>query len=178
MSNKDVEILFSTPKKWHLSSQIIKWALGSSFSHVCLKINSSFYERDLIYEASAGQVQTEKFENWEERNKILYRYEVNVSDLRKKEIIQYSIDHLRYKYGVLSLVAIFFKDKFGIKLPFGVDGDRKFICSEFIFLCMKDELVEMAQKQHIQIDEEADYIDPTEVHAILKNQGKLQKVLA
>jgi len=170
MIQKEVEILFSTPKKWHLSGQIIKWTLGAKFSHVCLKINSEFYERVMVYEASAGQVQAENYDNWLKRNKVLSRFDVTVSSERKKKMIQFCIDHLRFKYGFWSLIGIFFNDKFGIRLPLGIDGAKKFICSEFTYLCLKDEILEIAKSKQIEVDQIEDYIDPTEVYKILASK--------
>ena len=169
MAGKPVEILFSRPKKWSLASQIVKWALGTPFSHVCLKIESSFYEREMVYEASAGSVHAEKFENWEKKNEIWDRFAIVVPAERKKEIIQFSIDYLRYKYGFWSLIAIWLEDKFGLKVPFGADGNQKFICSEFTFLCLRDELTKMAEATGQPLDEIPDYIDPLEVYKVLSS---------
>jgi len=167
MLTKNIEILFSTPKKWSFLSGFLRWYLGAPFSHVCLKIRSDFYERTMIYEASAGQVQAEKYENWIKRNRIITQFSLEVDAKRKKEIIQFCIDHLRHKYGMASLFNIFLRDKLGINASIGADGHEKFICSEFAFLSLKPEIKEVAHKKGLTIIEEADFIDPTEIYEIL-----------
>lgn len=167
MTTKGVEILFTTTSKWSWFSAFLRFYLGAPFSHVCLKIHSDFYERTMIYEASAGQVQAERFENWEKRNKIIARFPIEVSPERKKETIQFCIDHLRRKYGLLSLFNIFLRDKLGIQANLGADGHERFICSEFAFLTLKPEIIQVAKNKGITIYEEADFIDPTEIYSFL-----------
>lgn len=167
MSTKSVEILFTTPKKYSAFSAFLRWYLKAPFSHVCLKIHSDFYERTMIYEASAGQVQAESFANWEKRNRIISAHKIEVDGERKKEVIQYCIDHLRHKYGILSLVDIFFRDKLGIETHFGSDGTKKFICSEFAYLTLQPEIHKIAKIKGLNIEESADYIDPNEIFALL-----------
>jgi hypothetical protein len=65
-------------------------------------------------------------------------------------------------YGYLTLPAIVFHDLFKKKIGLGDDGERRMICSEFLYLAVKDLVGE--------IDKDTDFIRPDEIYMKLKEK--------
>lgn len=146
---KEVCIIFSTPKKFHLSSFLLKtkvFGMGTPFSHTCLKIYSTAYDRTLIYEANADGIRAEEFKSWNKKNKVIYEREFKLTMDRKISLIRFCIDNLGRKYNFKTIRYLFFWDKFKVLFGGGKDGPKSFICSEFAYYMLKDEIDRLYSK--------------------------------
>jgi hypothetical protein len=169
MENKDIplEIVFSTPKVTNIVTKFIKFHMGTKFCHVCIKVDSTYYERTMIYEASKGSVHCSNYINWEKTNKVIDKFSLCVNEDRKKKIIQWAMDHLGNPYSKRALFGMWLEDTFGIKNKIGINKDKKFICSEFTVVCLDDELDNICRELKISEIKNADHVDPKEVYNLL-----------
>jgi len=160
MNKLEIEIIFSKSKT--IGSFALRKYMNTKFSHVLLKLNYASLDREVIYEASNVGVRCMKLQNWETHNQIIDRFPITLSPDRKKELIKYCIDHLGIKYGFLSIPAILFHDLIQKNIGLGDDGERRMICSEFLYLAVKDIIGE--------INEDSDFIKPSEIYSKLKEK--------
>lgn len=167
---REVSVIFSTPKKFHFSSWALKtkiFGMGTPFSHACLKIYSTAYDKTVVYEASGSGIRAEKFENWKMKNKVIHEYSFNVPQERKVEIIKYCIDHLGIQYGFRTIAYLFLQDKFGWIIGGGKDGVNSFICSEFAYFMLKEELDKLYSQIQRPLPESMEDLHPRELYEAL-----------
>lgn len=142
----------SAPRKWKIGSALIKWYQGGTkYSHVLL-ING-----DMVYQASHGWVNCCYIENFLEENTIFDVYEVE-DEVIDFEFVKQQIGK-RYSYMQILKIAIsfVFKMLLGVKLRFSQNGDKRFICSEFIGRAMNLPWVD-------------DFTDPKQIDTFLKHR--------
>jgi|GEM_PF-2005755 len=177
MENKTIplEIVFSAPKAQNIVSRFIKFHMGTRFCHVCVKIDSSYYERTMIYEASKGNVHCSNFNNWSKTNRVIDSFRLIVTEERKKKIIQWAMDHLGNPYSKRALFGMWLEDTFGIKNNIGVNKEKKFICSEFTIVCLDDEIDNICLELKLQELDRVDHVDPKEVYELLVKYRHLKR---
>lgn len=155
------EIIFSRSKT--VGSYVLRKYMGVPFSHVLLKLSYPSLNREVIYEASIIGVRSMRLENWEKHgNEIVHRFPISLSPERKKELITFCIDHLGVSYGYLTLPSILIHDLIKKPIGLGDDGERRMICSEFLYLAVKDLIGE--------VDKDTDFIKPVEIYMKLKER--------
>lgn len=137
-------IFTSSPRKKKIGAELIKWYQGkTNYSHV------GIWKDDLIYQASHGWVNVCYDETFLEENSIIDFYFIP-DDLIDFEFVKKQIGK---KYSYLQLVKIAIKYLFGLKLK--QNGDKRFICSEFVGKSLRLTWVD-------------DYTNPKEVHEFLR----------
>ena len=138
-------IATSSPRKWKIGSELIKWYQGGTkYSHVLL-IDS----QDMVFQASHGWVHCLHIDNFILENEIVDVFTVN-DDFIDFEFAKRQVGK---KYGFMQLVRIAVKFLTGIRL---IDnGNKRLICSEYIGKCLRLEWVN-------------DYTDPKEIVEYLK----------
>ena len=138
-------IATSTPKKWKIGAELIKFYQKTEYSHILI------IDNDLVYQASNGDVNCMHIDVFLENNNIIDVLEVEDHlvdmDFVKKQ--------LGKKYAFLQLVNIATRFLLGIKL-FKNDGNQKFICSELVGKALHLKWVN-------------DQTDPRQVFEYLKN---------
>lgn len=113
-------IATSSPKKWMIGAEAIKFYQGTEFSHVLI------IKEDLVYQASHGLVHAAHIDNFLENNRIVDVYEV--PDL---EIDMHFIHkQLGKKYSTTQVILLPILKL--VKAKWSGNGDQKFICSEFV----------------------------------------------
>jgi hypothetical protein len=121
-----VLVYFSTPKKF----------LGTSYSHSAISFYEDCIDRQLVYEASHGEVHQVEFMNWQEKNEITLSLVATLNDNEFNDLYKFCIDNCNQPYGSLTLIGILIKEKLGFS-KIGKDGNKKFICSELVAKALK-----------------------------------------
>lgn len=122
-------IATSSPIKWKVGAETIKWYQNTTFSHVLI------IDEDLVYQASHGMVNCTYIDNFLNANKIVNFYEVDDNTIDMDFVKR----QLGKKYGTMQLIAIPLAKYFKIKIK--GNNDQKFICSEFVGKALKLEWV-------------------------------------
>lgn len=129
-------VLLSTPKKFNPVSWLIKKFLGTSYSHASISFYDDCIDRQLVYEASHGEVHQIEFMNWQETNEIIYSFPLNKTDEEFNDLYRFCVDNCNKPYGSFTLLGILIKEKLGFG-KIGEDGNKKFICSELVAKALK-----------------------------------------
>lgn len=141
----------STPRKWKIGAALIKWYQGGTeYSHVLL------IKDDMVYQASHGWVNCMYLDNFTKENKIVDVYIVPDD----KVDFEYAKRQIGKKYSLFQLFKIGLKYLTGIKLSH--NGDKRFICSEYVGKCLKLAWVN-------------DYTDPREIVKYLSSENYSKK---
>jgi hypothetical protein len=133
---EQIVVGFSKPKTFKPYAWLIMFGYGVPYSHVYVKLESKTFDRTLIYQASSTMVNFMNEATFNEHNEVVREFTLDVPELIKRSVIQYSIDQVGKPYGV--------KEAFGLaiirlgeilgqrwKNPFA-DGHQSFVCSELV----------------------------------------------
>lgn len=129
----EIVIGFSTTKS--LISKVIRWFEKTPYSHVYIRFYSENIGRWLVYHANHDNLNFQNLPNLTNENEIIYEYLLPVTPEQKMKIVQYCVDNVHRRYGLMTLLGIalvrsakdFFKRD--ISNPF-VDKEKTQICSE------------------------------------------------
>lgn len=132
---KTIVVGFSKPNKFMPFAWLIMKAYDTPYAHVYIKFNSDTYERTLIYQASHSMVNFMSNAVFNYGNETIAEFEITISDLESKPLIQFMIDNSGISYGILNavglgisqLVKLIFNKE--IKNIFG-DGNKTWVCDE------------------------------------------------
>lgn len=113
-------IATSSPIKWKVGAELIKFYQGTEFSHVLI------IKDDLVYQANHGLVNCTYIDNFMEENNVVNFYEVSDNTVDMDFIHK----QLGKKYGTIQLLYIPFLKL--VKAKSKGNGNQKFICSEFV----------------------------------------------
>jgi hypothetical protein len=131
-NDSKIEIASSSPIKFKIGAEVIKWYQGTKYSHVLIIIG------DLVFQASHGYVNVWHIDNFLKENIIFDRITV------KKELIDfdYMFSQLGKHYGFSQVIEIVIKFVFVAKIKlinsirfnkiFKDNGNEKLICSEYV----------------------------------------------
>jgi hypothetical protein len=134
---KKITIGFSTPKKFRVTSWLIRKFEGSEFSHIYIKMNpspKSSLNFSKVFQASHGDVNAMTFDNFLEGNKIIHEYAIEVSDEKYFEVATWLWKQLGKPYGFTQLLAI------GLGIKTRSNKDSRYICSELAGMVLRDYL--------------------------------------
>lgn len=109
-------------------SSLIRWWMNVSYSHTYVQID------EMVYHATSKGVHCISREEFEKNNKTVKEYDFKDVDNNLVKMI--CLLHMNKSYGYISLLGIFLRDLFGIKL-LGADDNRTFICSELVGTIME-----------------------------------------
>lgn len=127
---KRVRIGFSTPKKFHFLSWLIKKVERSAFSHCYIHIDNSIYHADDVGVVYAST------ETFYKENDIINEFNIGVTDEQYRAIKTFMRKNEGQGYGYLSLLGILtvrLAHQMGhsINNPFA-DGKKTQICVEVV----------------------------------------------
>lgn len=113
-------------------SRVTKWHQKSNSSHAFISFYSGKYKRQMVYEASQGQVRFITMDNWLKTNGIYKEYTLICDEEKYNSIITKCIDLAGTIYGFLTILGIALNIQ---KLK--EDGARTFICTELVVYILK-----------------------------------------
>jgi hypothetical protein len=114
-------IVTSSPKKWKLGAELIKFYQKTKFSHVAI------IKGDLVFQASHGSVNCTHINVFLKDNVVIDRFYVHNS----KVDMNFVKLQLGKKYSFWQIIQIAIDYFTGIKITIS-NGNQKFICSEFV----------------------------------------------
>jgi hypothetical protein len=119
-------IATSSPIKFKIGAELIKWYQHTTFSHVLI------IKDDLVYQASHGFVNCMHIDNFKHENIIIHQYEIS------DEAIDFEFvkKQLGKPYSYKQILNIATKFLLGIKL-FSKNDNSQFICSEYVGKALK-----------------------------------------
>jgi hypothetical protein len=149
---------FSAPKTWKPGAEFIKlWQGGTLYSHVYLRLYSTYTQNWLVYQASHGAVNCVHYDNFLQSNKIIAEFRRPVSDEALQATVRLAQIYLGRPYGYIGLLRL------GARkiLPKVVgDGTKSFHCSEFIATLFPD----------LANSVDVDFVEPVHLFNVLSAQ--------
>lgn len=153
---RKIVIGFSDSKsKWDFFAWAIKRYLKADFFHTYF-----FFPKEAItWEATTKGVVTKTRKKWLETHKIVFEYEIMVTEERYQEILTFCKAREGTPYGFGQYLAIFFNLKRNNQM-------RQTICSEY---------VARGAGKELQMEGNLDKIDPKEVWQVVKEKFPVYK---
>lgn len=161
-----VTIGFSKPKTWKPFAALIMWGYGIPFDHVYIKFYSSFYDRNVIYQASGTMVNFMSPTVFDANNNVVKEFVLQITDENMIKMVQFAMDNAGKPYGIkecLGLAIVRIAHLFGkhIQNPFK-DGGQTYVCCE-----MGEDIVN--DFTSLKIKQSSDNINPKSMYeAMLK----------
>jgi hypothetical protein len=158
---------FSKAKsKWKILSTLIRWLEGTEFSHVFIRWNSEYLQRDVIYQASGSMVHFMEGKRFDSINQTVDKFDILLSDATRKKVIQFAMDQAGAPYSVKQLVGLGLAklmNSLGFKgsNPFK-DGRSHYICCELV----AEVLIELGYS----ISQNLDEITPKDIYELLSSK--------
>lgn len=138
----------SSPKKWKIGAEAIKFYQKTKFSHILI------IKGDLVFQASHGNVNCMHLTEFLKDNQIIDRFYVSNSDVDMDFVKR----QLGKEYSFLQIFQIAFRYVTGIKITIS-NGSQKFICSEYVGKALKLSWV-------------SEHTTPAEIAKYLQERGK------
>ena len=141
-------IVTSSPKKFKIGAELIKFYQGTEFSHVAI------VRGNLVFQASHGHVNCMHIDTFLQDNKVIDKFKVADSAVD----MDFVYHQLGKPYGYIQIFEIAIKYLTGIKILIN-NRNKQFICSEFVGKALHLEWVN-------------DYTTPKEIAEYLKSLEK------
>jgi len=155
---------FSRPKDFKIFSFGVRLQQGwTDYSHVFISLLDTRTNKDIVYEASHGDIHPIELTNFKKRVIITEEYKFNISEEQAVRILEFCQDSFQKKYGFLTILGI------ALNSDAGKDGDKTFICSEFAA-----RILEVAELIDDVYDVEA--ITPKEINGLIKRLIREKKL--
>lgn len=120
---------FSKPKHETILSKGIRSIEKRPYSHAYLRLPDPYSGQELVFQASALQINACLYEVFIQTCQPVKEYELVVPEMRKLELWQFLLRRLGLPYSMVQLWWIFVKKITGRRL--GSNNERQQICSEF-----------------------------------------------
>lgn len=159
---------FSYPKSFKPAAFVIKTWMGTKYSHVYLRFESSNPKvPSNVYHAANGMVHFIEFENFKENNLIIKEYCIELSEEDRLDTLIDCMYKSAVKYGYSELFKIFLTDiahSLGIEIS-TYDG-KGYICSELVGKLLIDRL-------KLKFDKPTHLLKPLDIDLKLKEYLKV-----
>lgn len=127
---KTIKVGFSRSKNFNIADYVIRKNQKTEFSHTYILLANS-----QVFEANGQGVILSNYDHWKKTHVVIFEFELEISEERYQELINFVNKHLGTSYGYLQLLWIFL----GIDSWFD-NGSKYFICSELTLVALKDKL--------------------------------------
>lgn len=163
-----ISIGFSTPKEWMPFAALIRASEQTPYSHSYVRIPAPRIGEDLIYQASSTRVNFWGGTYFDDNEKVIKEFILEISDEAKFKLLQRAIRRLGKPYGVKQVVGmgcVIVARWFGkrIKNPFA-DGEDSYVCSEIVW--------EVLEELGIEVGVDRDVATPKDIFQALENHFK------
>jgi hypothetical protein len=131
-----VTVGFSKPNKWKPFAALIMWGYNIPYDHVYIKFHSSFYDRNVIYQASGTMVNFMSPTVFDSANEIVKEFTLEITDQNMIKMVQFAMDNAGKPYGIkqcFGLAIVRIAEIFGksIPNPFKADGST-YVCVQLV----------------------------------------------
>lgn len=158
-----ITIGFSKPKKFKAAAKLIMAWQRAPYSHVYLRVYNTFAEREMVYQASRGDVHCLTLANFLKENEIVAEFEYEVAREKAKDVVRYCVDNLQRDYGYAGLLLIMIKR---LIPALRGDGKRTYHCSEFAARVFPE----------ISAGMDPDFIEPIDLYRLLEKDPQVRRV--
>lgn len=93
-------------KKIPIGSWLIRWYLGTPYSHTYIKFYSETLNRTLIYEAVGGGVRFIGSKEWESHAEEVKSYTISIKKCNYIRLLQYCVDNAGVNYAYSQNIGI------------------------------------------------------------------------
>lgn len=98
---------FSTPyDQTELLGWIIRTVEKAPYSHTYLCWYSNYFDKKIVYQASGLEVNFVSLDRFQEQNKVVAEFVLEVPDSKEKEISRYCLEVLGTPYGIRHLIGL------------------------------------------------------------------------
>lgn len=157
---RKVTVGFSrSTKPFAIGSLLIRWYMGTPYSHVYMKFDSPSMNRSLIYEAVGVGVRFIGLERWKNHALEVDSFELEVSEENYKKIMQFCIDQSGIEYGFWQNLGIIIANICKKSNNSLTDGEN---CSEAIG--------EILKLEGFEIHKDLNLLTPKDIHEILSTK--------
>jgi hypothetical protein len=157
---RKITIGFSrSTKKFAIGSILIRWYMGTPYSHVYLRFESPAMERSLIYEAVGSGVRFVGFEKWKQHAKEVDSFEIWIEDENYKKLMQFCIDQAGDEYGFMQNLGIVWANIVKSKKNPLTSGEN---CSEA--------MGEVMELEGFDVNKDFNLLTPKDIHQILSTK--------
>lgn len=153
---RNITIGLSTQKGFKIGSKLIRMASGTPYSHVFIKMNpSSGSKLDFakVFQASHGDVNAIKYDNFTNSSHIIKEYNIEVSDEDYFRIADYLWEQLGKRYGFTQLISIY------LGVRWANNNESRFICTELAAMVL--------ESIGVSIEEDKDFLGLKAIKIIL-----------
>lgn len=162
-----LSFLFTEKINFAPASDIIKWRLGTNYSHVCGVVSTGPIGLFDLYEASHGNVHDIDLVEFLKKNKVVKTCRIQMDKESYYEVIRYLKKQRGKDYSEAAAIASTFKIL--RSLGIGKNGDGKFICSEYMARAYE----QIGDIDYSKNRKFADYIDPLLFEKELVSDGHI-----
>jgi hypothetical protein len=159
---KTITVIFSKAKAWYkIGSKIISESEKRNYSHVALLISTDHGK--FVLQASGNYINMITEDAFLRDNIICNAVLIELYNIQYRNIIYYAMSKLGVYYSKTQLLFLAIKKL--LKFEFNYkNGDKAMICSEYVIRSL-----EHGMKINVRI--KRDYITPSDVETILKENG-------
>jgi len=134
-----IKFLFSYPKKFRLTSWLIKTIDRASFSHVAIEVPDTQTNQVMLFEASHGEAHWTIKDEWLKHNDVKFSITLPIS-WKQYILIKTMFNEWsdRTKYGFLGVLGILVAMIFKLHINIFRDKDKTLFCSEIAGYVLKE----------------------------------------
>jgi hypothetical protein len=156
---------FSHSRSGAIGSRLIKWYLGTEFSHTYLVVQIPLMEETTVLHATGAGLFPASYAHFLEKNIPVREFELDISEDKLAEILNMAHRNFGEKYGFMQNIGVLFVqslEKFGIKearnpLNEGIN------CSEWLYEVLTDLYGPWTEK-------DKNLVTPKDVYEYLSNK--------
>lgn len=131
-----IVIGFSKPKAWYMPfSWLIRLVTWCEFSHVYVRYEDNYANRDIVYQASGLKVNFIAQPMFDSEEDVYAEFIIPISDKTKLSTVQFAIDNVGSPYGVMQIVGfawVMLANIFGKRVKNPFYSGSSFFCSEIV----------------------------------------------
>jgi hypothetical protein len=159
---KTITIVFSRAKAWYkIGSKIITESEKRDYSHVALLISTDHGK--FVLQASGNYINMITEDAFLRDNTICNTVSIELHNIQYKNITHYAMSKLGVYYSKTQLFLLAIKKLLKLELSYS-NEEKAMICSEYVIRSL-----EHGMKINVKI--KRDYITPSDVETILKENG-------
>jgi len=159
---KTITVGFSkSTKPFAVGSWLIRWYMGTEYSHVYIKFHSPSLERTLIYEAVGAGVRFIGLDRWQSHAQEVASFQLTLSDENYKRLMQFCVDNAGIDYGFFQNIGILVANVAKLERNLFNDGKN---CSE--------EIGEILELEGFDIEKDFNLLTPKDIYEILEQKLK------
>ena len=172
---KTIYVGFSKPRS---GFQPFAWAIrlweGTEYSHVYIRMPSTFLATDVIYQASGMAVNMMSFERFNGHAEVIKEFAFFIDESTERSLLQSAMAHLGASYSIKQIAGMVLARVYqligwddGSKRNPLTDGRAAYVCSELAAEVL-------TQYLGADIKQDLDLVTPKDIYEVVERLGKEQ----